>query len=101
MARLRKVATASIQKMPRHEVSAITPDPASGASMGETEMTSMIAAIMRVASGPVCMSRMIARGTTMTAAPPKPWIARPRINWPGVWAKAQATVPIRKITAPI
>jgi len=39
MARLTKVAAASIQKMPRHDVTAITPDPASGASMGETEIT--------------------------------------------------------------
>ena len=51
---------------------AISPLPASGASIGETEITSITIAISRVASGPVCRSRMIARGTTITVAAPSP-----------------------------
>ena len=43
-----------------------------GASIGEIEITSMISAISFVAAAPVCRSRMIARGSTISAAPPKP-----------------------------
>ena len=50
----------------------ISPLPASGASIGETEITSITIAISRVAAGPVCRSRMIARGTTITVAAPEP-----------------------------
>ena len=57
---------------PRHPVICNSADPISGASMGETENTSMIAAIIRVASAPVIMSRTMARGTTPSAAPPRP-----------------------------
>ena len=39
--------------MARQPVTAITPDPASGASMGEIEITSMIIAMSFVASVPV------------------------------------------------
>ena len=71
-ARLASAATSSATKMPRQPVTASKAEPTRGASMGDTENTSMIAAMIRVASGPVAMSRTMARGTTPSAAPPKP-----------------------------
>ena len=64
--------TSRATNIPRHPVICNSADPISGASMGETENTSMIAAIIRVASAPVIMSRTMARGTTPSAAPPRP-----------------------------
>ena len=68
----------------------MTPLPASGASIGEIEMTSITVAISRVAAGPVWRSRMIARGTTITVAAPSPWTNRAAISAPIVGATAQA-----------
>ncbi len=76
IARLTRPAAPRTPKIARHSATAMTAEPARGASIGETEMTSMIIAIIRVASCPVCMSRMIARGTTMTAAAPRAWTNR-------------------------
>ena len=78
--RLSTDATKRAPKMPRHPVTHISADPVNGASMGDTENTSMIAAIIRVASAPVSMSRTIARGTTPKAAAPRPCTTRPAIN---------------------
>lgn len=50
MAKARTAATAMAAKIARQPVSAIIPAPASGASMGETEKTSMISPINLVAS---------------------------------------------------
>ena len=75
-ARLRKPAAASPAKISRQLPTAISPLPASGASIGATEITSITFAISRVAAGPECRSRMIARGTTITVAAPIPCTSR-------------------------
>ena len=46
-------AIARTTKIIRQPASKITPEPASGASIGETEITSITIAISRVAAGPV------------------------------------------------
>ncbi len=87
--------------MPRQPTRCITPLPASGASIGEIEITSITIAISRVASGPLCRSRMIARGTTITVAAPRPCTKRARISAPIPGASAQPTVPMRKMPTPM
>ena len=71
-ARQATAKSASNPKIARQPPTGITRLPISGAVIGATEMTSMTSAISRVASGPVCRSRTIARGITMTAAAPSP-----------------------------
>ena len=61
----------------------------------------MIADINRVACAPVYMSRMIARGITITVAPPIPWIRRPITRTSIVGADAQMTDPTAKMLIPI
>ncbi|MNL54856.1 hypothetical protein D3C87_1782230 [compost metagenome] len=46
--------------------------PVSGARIGEMLNTSIKSDISRAACTPVCMSRTMARGMTMPAAPPMP-----------------------------
>ena len=89
MPRLKALAASSTPKMPRQPASAMTPDPASGASIGETEITSITAAMSRVAAAPVYMSRMMARDTTMPAPVHRPWVARKKISWPMLCDSAQ------------
>jgi hypothetical protein len=99
-ARLSSASAASTPKMPRQPTTCITPLPASGASIGEIEMTSITIAISRVAAGPECRSRMIARGTTITVAAPSPCTKRAATSAPMVGASAQASEPTRKIPTP-
>ena len=61
----------------------------------------MIIAIIRVASGPVCRSRMIARGMTITVAAPRPWTKRAAVKVATSGANAQPSVPARKMPSPI
>ena len=70
--RLRIAATHSTAKMARQPETRISRLPARGASIGETEITSITSAISRVAWVPVYMSRITARGITITTAPPTP-----------------------------
>ena len=93
-------ATSKAAKIPRQPVIGNRAEPASGASIGETENTSMIAAIIRVASGPVIMSRTMARGTTPSAAPPRPWTKRPAISPVAEVAVMQISVPSTNIAIP-
>ena len=79
--RLRPAAMHSTQKIMRQSPKAIIPLPKNGASMGETEITSMTIAIRRVAADPVCISRITALGTTIRTAPPKPCKMRAAIKW--------------------
>ena len=72
IARLIRAASNSATKIDRQPETRISKLPASGASIGETEITSITSAIRRVALAPVCRSRMIARGTTIATAPPSP-----------------------------
>ena len=99
-ARASSPATARTTKISRQLPIAISPLPASGASIGEIEMTSITIAISRVASGPVCRSRMIARGTTITVAAPSPCTSRAKMSMPIEGASAQPSVPKRKIERP-
>lgn len=99
--RLASDATPSTAKISRHPPQAITSEPVKGASIGDTEMTIMIAAIIFAASGPVAMSRITARGTTISVAAPSPCNARAAISQPIVGASAAAMVAARKITTPI
>mgnify|MGYP003147031926 CR=1 FL=1 len=69
--------------------------------MGDTEITSMIIAIIRVAAGPVYRSRITARGTTITAAPPSPCTARHSTNASTLPASAAPTEPIKNTTIPV
>ena len=64
-------------------------------------MTSITVAISRVAAGPVCRSRMIARGTTITVAAPRPCTKRAATSAPIVGATAQANEPRRKTPTPM
>ena len=84
-------ATAITQKIARQSATNITIDPANGASIGDTEITSMTIAISRVASVPVDQSRMIARGMTITAAAPRPCIARAAVRFVMSGANAAQT----------
>ena len=68
--------------------------------MGETENTSIMAAINRVASFPVDISRMIARGTTIRAAPPSPCTKRPADSIAPDGAIMHSRVPRQKIAIP-
>ena len=86
--------------MPRQPVTSSNPDPASGASIGDTENTRKIAAIIRVASAPENMSRTIARGTTPIAAPPSPCTNRPAISPSTDEAIMHSTVPTAKSAIP-
>ena len=90
----------SVTKMPRQSASAITALPASGANIGEIEITSISIAINRVACVPVYWSRMIARGTTISTAPPSPCSARQPVNAAIVGAKAAPNEAITKSTSP-
>ena len=54
-------------------------------------MTSITAAINRVAAGPVYRPRMIARGITIIAAPPSPCTNRPASSHSNDGANVQIT----------
>ena len=100
-ARLRTARSASTPKIQRQPARVRTALPARGASIGEIEMTSITVAISRVAAGPVCRSRMIARGTTITVAAPRPCTKRAATSAPTVGATAQANEPRRKTPTPM
>ena len=99
-ARLTTEANRSAAKIPRQPVMTKSADPASGASIGETENTRKIFDIMRVACAPVNMSRTMARGTTPKAAPPSPCTKRPAIRPVAVWAVMHRMVPKTNIAIP-
>ena len=61
------VTATNTARQPNGTISAL---PVSGARIGDTLNTSITSAISRVASTPVCRSRMIARGMTITADAP-------------------------------
>ena len=90
----------STQKIRRQSPSWIRPEPAKGASIGETEITSMTIAIIFVPSVPVAESRMTARGTTISTAPPMPCTARAATKAPIVGASAAMVLPTMKIARP-
>ncbi len=60
----------------------------------------MIIAIIRVAADPVCMSRMIARGTTITTAAPRPCTKRSAISAPIEGASQQPSEASRNSETP-
>ena len=97
---LSPAATASVAKIARQPESAMMPEPASGASIGETEMISMTSAISLVACGPVCMSRMMARGITMAAAPPSACTTRAATSEFMSGARAQPMEPAANSVRP-
>ena len=72
--------SAMAQKMTRQLKNSVNVLPASGARIGETLKTSIVVAIRRAASWPVCRSRMIARVITMLAQAPTPWTKRRAIS---------------------
>ena len=69
--------------------------------MGETEITSMIDDINRVACAPVYISRTMARGMTITVAPPMPCTRRPKTSVSISGATAQITAPTQKMLIPM
>ena len=77
------------QKITRQLKNAVSVLPASGARIGETLKTSMVVAISRAASCPVCRSRMMARGITMAAQEPTPCRKRNAIRVSTLGAKLQ------------
>ena len=67
------VTATNTARQPNGTISAL---PVSGARIGDTLNTSMTSDISRVASTPVCRSRMMARGMTITEAAPMPCTKR-------------------------
>ena len=84
------VAATNTARQPNGTISAL---PASGARIGDTLRTSMTVAISRVASTPVCRSRITARGTTITDAAPMPWMRRKAISQPMLGDSPEPTAP--------
>ena len=78
------------QKITRQLKNSVSVLPASGARIGETLKTSMVVAISRAASCPVCRSRMMARVITMAAQAPTPCRKRKRDQGFGIGCKAAA-----------
>ena len=93
-------STPRARKIARQSAKARTALPASGASMGEIEITSINIAIKRVACVPVYWSRMIARGTTISTAPPSPCRARQPVSAAIDGAKAAPKEATRNSASP-
>ena len=72
----------------------------SGARIGDTLNTSISSDISRAASVPVCRSRTMARGTTMPAQAPSPWMKRKAISHSIVGASAEPMPPAANSTRP-
>lgn len=79
----------------------MTPLPASGASIGEMLMTSITSAMIRAASAPVAVSRITARGTTISTEPPIPCTKRAAISQPMDGASVQRSVPTMNTPRPM
>ena len=87
------VTATNTARQPNGTISAL---PVSGARIGDTLNTSMTSDISRVASMPVCRSRMMARGMTITDEAPMPWTTRKKISHSMLGASAQPTEPAMK-----